>query len=235
MMNLLVGETIHRPQLSDHTIETMFDLFQDYFVADFDTFQRDLGNKNWVILLKNTVSGSIEGFSTLAFYKSIVDLEEIGIVYSGDTIIRPEYWGAPELPRTWIKTVLEIGETLPKPLYWLLISSGYKTYRFLSVFYKEYYPRYNRQTPPKIQSTIHHLAKERFGEEYDPKTGVIRFTSGATPLRAGVAEISGRRLKDPNVAFFIQKNPGHAQGDELVCLTHIDPENLTPAGKRMIR
>jgi hypothetical protein len=235
MSKILLSEVLPGSELTSDHVTNMFDLFNDYYIANFKTFQRDLGNKNWVILLKDSESGSIQGFSTLAFYSSNVRDKEVGVVYSGDTIIRPKFWGTPELPRTWIKTVLEVGETLPKPLYWLLISSGYKTYRFLTIFYKDFYPRYDQPTPPEIQAIIHHLANERFGSEYSPQFGVIRFKTGATPLRHGVAEITERRLKDPNVAFFIQKNPGHADGDELVCLTHIHPDNLTPAGRRMIR
>jgi hypothetical protein len=231
----LVGAALPTSKLSDLVIQNMFNLFRDYYEADFDNFQQDLSNKNWVILLRDTEAGSIQGFSTLAFSKSTTKGGEIGVVYSGDTIIRPAYWGTPELPRAWIKNVLEIGNELPKPLYWLLISSGYKTYRFLTVFYKEFFPRYDQPTPPEIQALIHHLAHERFGSEYDPQLGIVRFSSGATPLREGVSVATERRMKDPHVAFFVNKNTGYAEGDELVCLTQIHPDNFTPAGIRMIR
>ena len=231
----LVGEALPTSKLSDLVIQNMFNLFRDYYEADFDNFQQDLSNKNWVILLRDTEAGSIQGFSTLAFYKSTTKGGEIGVVYSGDTIIRPAYWGTPELPRAWIKNVLEIGNELPNPLYWLLISSGYKTYRFLTVFYKEFFPRYDQPTPPEIQALIHHLAHERFGSEYDPQLGIVRFTSGATPLREGVSVATERRMKDPHVAFFVNKNKGYAEGDELVCVAQVHPDNFTPAGIRMIR
>jgi hypothetical protein len=45
-----------------------------------------------------------------------------------------------------------------------------------------------------------------------------------------VAEIEEQRLDDPHVAYFAAANPGHRQGDELACLTRLDPANLTPAG-----
>lgn len=231
----LVGEALPTSKLSDLIIQNMFNLFRDYYEADFDSFQQDLSNKNWVILLRDTEAGSIQGFSTLAFYKSTTKGGEIGVVYSGDTIIRPAYWGTPELPRAWIKNVLEIGNELPKPLYWLLISSGYKTYRFLTVFYKEFFPRYDQPTPPEIQALIHHLAHERFGSEYDPQLGIVRFSSGATPLKEGVSVATERRMKDPHVAFFVNKNKGYAEGDELVCVAQVHPDNFTPAGIRMIR
>ena len=236
MAQLLKGESLPKSDLTDDDVQNMFDVFQDYYENTTpETFRRDLDDKNWVIILRDPTSKCIHGFSTLAFYKSLVKGKEVGVVYSGDTIIRPAYWGTSELPRTWGKLVLKRGEQLPKPLYWLLISSGYKTYRFLTVFFKEYYPRYDRPTPPEIQEVIDHLARERFGSRYYPELGIVRFSRGATPLREGVAEITERRLQDPHVAFFVARNPGHAQGDELVCLTRIHPNNFTAAGRRMIR
>lgn len=236
MTTSLIGAALPRSDLTDHDVQKMFDLLQDYYEnCTPEIFQRDLNNKNWVILLRDQESKSIQGFSTLAFYKSLVKGKEVGVVYSGDTIIRPAYWGTPELPRTWGKLVLKMGQRLPKPLYWLLISSGYKTYRFLTTFFKEYYPRYDRPTPPEIQEIIDHLARERFGSDYYPELGLVRFSMGATPLREGVAEITERRLKNPHIAFFVARNPGHAQGDELVCLTRIHPDSFTAAGRRMTR
>jgi hypothetical protein len=230
----LIGQALPGNDLTEHDMAKMYDVFQDYFEnTTVETFRRDLSGKNWVIILCDPESETIQGFSTLAFYESLVGKKPVGVVYSGDTIIRSAYWGTSTLPRTWIKTVLHIGEQLPKPLYWLLISSGYKTYRFLSVFFIEFYPRYDRPTPPEMQEIMHHLAGERFGSDYGPESGIVRFSKGATPLRKGIAAIDDRRLKNPHVAFFAAMNPGHLYGDELVCLTRVDLDNLTAAGRRM--
>jgi len=214
----------------------MFNVFSENFDgATPETFARDLENKNWVILLRDTRTGDLQGFSTLALYETAFGGQALSVVYSGDTIIRRAYWGTPELPSAWIKTVLEKSAHMPQPLYWLLISSGYKTYRFLTVFYREFYPRYDRPTPPETQALLDHLATQRFGPDYCRAEGVVRFAQGATPLREGVAEVTEERLRDPHVAFYTGRNPGHANGDELVCITRIHPENFTPAGKRMAR
>ena len=231
----LMGEALPRENLTAHDIARMYHVFQEHFEQTTPKiFERDLADKTTVILLRDIESQTIQGFSTLDGYETQIDDRRVGVVYSGDTIIRPAYWGSSALPRTWIKTALEIGAQLPKPLYWLLISSGYKTYRFLSVFFREFYPRFDRPTPPHVQACKHHLAGERFGADYDPQSGIVRFTEGATPLRTGLAQVSERRLKNPHVAFFCARNPGHVHGDELVCLTTIDGDNLTAAGKRML-
>jgi hypothetical protein len=50
-----------------------------------------------------------------------------------------------------------------------------------------------------------------------------------------VARVDAARLQDPHVAFFVQRNPRHAEGDELACLTRVHPDNFTAAGQRMAR
>lgn len=214
----------------------MFRVFSENFDgATMEIFERDLSNKNWVILLSDDETKELEGFSTLALYETEFNGKPISVVYSGDTIIRREYWGTPELPKSWIHTVLEKSANMVQPLYWLLISSGYKTYRFLTVFYKEFYPCYDKPTPPEMQAIMEYLAAQRFGADYHCEEGVVRFADGATPLRDGIAEVTEERLQDPHVAFYIAKNPGHVNGDELVCITQIHPDNFTPAGRRMAR
>jgi hypothetical protein len=234
-MVTLTSQTIHRSELSSTVIEEMFAVFRENFEQTSpEIFERDLSDKDWVILLRDEAN-RVQGFSTLALYETEFETQKISVVYSGDTIIRREFWGTPQLPSAWIHTVLEKSKSMQQPLYWLLISSGYKTYRFLSVFYKVFYPHNAIPTPPAIQSLMCHLAGQRFGDDYLPELGVVRFKVGATPLRDGVAEVTDERLHDPHVLHYLKMNPHHDQGDELVCLTQIHPDNFTPAGKRMAR
>jgi len=236
MLPGLVSQTLPRSELSSKVICEMFEVFCENFErSSLEIFERDLKDKNWVILIRDTGRNALQGFSTLALYEMDYQGKRISVVYSGDTIIRREYWGTPELPRSWIHTVLEKSAHMPQPLYWLLISSGYKTYRFLTVFYKEFYPRYDRPTPPEMQARMEYLATQRFGSDYHCEEGVVRFQNGATPLRKGIAEVSDERLHDPHVAFYVSQNPGHVHGDELVCITQIHPDNFTAAGRRMAR
>lgn len=234
MMPRLVGETVARSALSPVMVDAMFELFNEHYEQVCpEQFHKDLADKDQVVLLRDEKSNQLQGFSTLATYVSTIQGRQVGVVYSGDTIIRPAYWGTPALPTVWIKHVLTLAAELPQPVYWLLISSGYKSYRFMPVFYREFYPRYDCPTPPDLQIVLDALAQERFGLQYDADRGLVRFDDGATPLRAGVADVSEERQRNPHVRFFLARNPGHAQGDELVCLTQISWENLTSAGRRM--
>jgi hypothetical protein len=167
-----------------------------------------------------------------------IDHKEVIAFFSGDTIIDRAYWGDTILSRLWSQTVFAEAArlTAERPaasVYWFLICSGYKTWRFLPVFFREFYPNPDRPTPPHIQRIVDTLGARKFGDEYVPDSGIVRMRA-ATPLRSGIANVTSERLRDPQVAFFAHRNPGHALGDELACLTQISRENLTPAGHRMV-
>ncbi len=232
----LTGKTTACRELSAAEKEEMYALFAACFEKTTpQLFERDLSNKDWVIRLRDT-AGILRGFSTFALYETDSPQgQRITVVVSGDTIIQPEFWGTPELPRSWIRSVIDLSAGMAQPVYWLLISSGYKTYRFLPVFYREFYPRHDRVTPPELQALIDQLAADRFGENYHAAAGLVRFADGATPLREGIAEIDPDRLRNPHIAFFLARNPGHLYGDELVCLTRIAEDNFTSAGLRVLR
>src|SRR5262249_55164729 len=116
-----------------------------------------------------------------------------------------------------------------RPEYWLLITSGFRTYRFLPVFWKEFWPRHDAPNRPPLLDT---LAQARFGARYHE--GIVRFNAPQV-LRNGLKEIPPGRLTDPHILFFAQNNPVHAAGDELVCLCPLTADNQTVAGRRLVK
>jgi len=212
----------------------MYELLAAYFQqADFAQFEGDLAEKEWVVLLTDAALGQIQGFSTLMQLSDTVDGQAIVAFYSGDTIIQRDYWGQTELPRIWGRHVFQLAEAMTERAFWFLISSGYKTYRFLPVFFRHFYPSYRQPTPLPIKQILDRLGQRKFPGQYDPGSGLIRFAQ-PSPLRAGVAEITPARLKNRHIAFFVAANPGHVQGDQLACLVELNRANLTPAGLRML-
>lgn len=236
-MSALESRVVAVADLSPSEVEALYELFAECFVAEREVFLRDLAGKDWCILLEDP-AGGLQGFTTLALYDTVAGGRPVSVVYSGDTLVRPAHWGTMELPRSWINAVLALSAGRTQPLYWLLLTSGYRTYRFLPVFFREFYPRHDQPTPPEFRALLGELARARFGADFhgsEGAAGIVRFAAGATPLRAGIGEVSAERLKDPHIAFCLAQNPGHARGDELVCLTRVHPDNLTAAGRRMLR
>ncbi|MBF2065188.1 MAG: hypothetical protein IGS39_12305 [Calothrix sp. C42_A2020_038] len=218
--------------LSNSQKDTMYTLLNTHFEGvRRDVFELDLNNKNWVILIEDETQ--LKGFSTLLMYTTQFNGENVNVVYSGDTIVDPSAWSSSTLSRNWINSVQKLrGEYPEGKLYWLLISGGFRTYRFLPIFWQEFYPRYDKPTPNRISELMHFLAYQRFGEFYKYTSGVVRFQHPYV-LRDGLREIPSERLQDPHIRFFAERNSGYILGDELVCITEVSEENLTKAGRRM--
>jgi|HubBroStandDraft_6_1064221.scaffolds.fasta_scaffold00094_3 hypothetical protein len=235
----LAGSVVARANLTLAERDEMYALLLAYFVGTSRAqFEADLAEKEAAILLRDVETSQIQGFSTLMRIATRVDAREIVAFFSGDTIVAQQYWGESELSRLWSRTVFAeadriLANTPGARVYWFLICSGYKTWRFLPVFFREFYPNADTPTPPHLKNILDALGARKFGDQYNPLTGVVRLRS-ATPLRSGVADVTEHRLRDPRIAFFTKMNPGHLLGDELACLTQISRSNLTRAGERMV-
>lgn len=214
----------------------MFLLMAQHFAhIKRSAFQSDLADKNWVILLSHPQTGQLLGFSTLALYETPIRGMLSSVVCSGDTIVARSARRSTSLSSAWIGAVNTLRQSLNKDtLHWLLLVSGYRTYRFLPVFWQEFYPRFSSPTPPEVQQVINALAQERFGSQYDTANGIVRFKHPQV-LAQTLSGIPQHRRSNPHVDFFARANPGHADGDELVCYTELKQSNLTRAGARMWR
>ena len=230
----MTGRLLRQTQLTDGQRAAMFALLATHFEGvDRAQFDADLNEKNWAVLIEDD-AGALVGFSTILAYEATVAGEMLRVIYSGDTIVAPAAWGAAALPRVWIGAVYELRKTYPRGRFvWLLLTSGYRTYRFLPVFWREFYPRHGAPTPPRLQAMLDELATRQFGAQFDRDAGLVRFDRPQR-LRGTLAAVPAGRTDDPHVRFFLSRNPHHAAGDELVCIADLDPSNLSPAGRRVV-
>jgi hypothetical protein len=230
----VIGELIARSELSHDDVSEMYRLFRTHFEqVSEQRFRRDLDEKHWVIRIRDR--NTLHGFSSLRFVCTGSDASRLNVLYSGDTIVAPEARGTTVLARTWIDSVRRLSEYYStSDLHWLLLVSGFRTYRLLPVFWKEFFPQHSRETPPSVRGTIESLSKSLFGSAYSALEGIVRFPE-PQPLRPELGRIPDGRLEDPHVRFFARLNPGHHAGDELVCWTRLAQDNLTEAGARMWR
>jgi hypothetical protein len=178
----------------------MFQLLSGHFEGvSRAQFDQDLEEKNWIILLQR--DDRIVGFSTLLAYETLFDQEPVSVVYSGDTIVAREAWGSMALAQTWIASVNQLRAQFPRGrYYWLLLTSGFRTYRFLPLFWREFYPRFDARTPGAVQSLLDQLAVERFGLHYNASAGIVRFKHPQR-LRNGLADVPEGRKANPHVAM----------------------------------
>jgi hypothetical protein len=230
----LTSSLVAVKDLSEHDRDQMFSLMVTYYVnVDRHVFEADLRDKQWVILLIEGARNEIRGFSTQVLLDGESGNERV--LFSGDTIVDRNYWAKNELARAWGRFALSLIDSHPTcDLYWFLIAKGYKTYRFLPLFFHEFYPCVDIMKSARLKQLATQVALNRFPTRFSEQSGIIVADHHACCLRSGVADISPQRLRDPHVRFFVEQNPGHAHGDELCCLAPLTRENFTSAARRVI-
>lgn len=235
--------TGRRPTLSrvvapdDLTIgqrDRMFDLMSHYFdqVAR-PRFEADLHEKDSVVLIEDD-TGVIQGFTTLRILWSTFQEEPIAAVYSGDTLLSPEYLGERGWLSTWARYVFARAKELPaQRVYWIFLAATYRSYQFLPGFFQEYYPHPDRPTPPAIAAIVEGFIRQKFDDPFDPASGIVSLRE-PTPYRDDQRIVSPIPPDDPVARFFVARNPGYLSGDLLACITTIDPANVTRVGRRVL-
>ena len=216
----MTGKMVPLADITEADITAMYALMEQYYEqTDAETFRRDMAAKDYVLTLRD--EGEIVGFSTQKVLTVEVDGKGVSGVFSGDTIIRRDHWGEQELFRIWSQFWFPYARNFDE-FWWFLICKGYKTYRILPTFWEEFYPTFCRETPAHEQAVMDAYAKALYPDEYEPSSGVIVYRHEKDRLRPGVADADEHRLKNKDIAYFCERNPGWQQGNDLVCLARMD-------------
>lgn len=235
-MALVTSTTVLVTDLSPGQREQMFRLMDaNYLGVDRQTFAADLSEKESVFLLKEGDSGAVVGFSTVMMLDLAISSGPVKGVFSGDTIVAQEYRRTTglgvELGRCFRALLQQYPGT---PIYWVLTSKGCRTYRLLPFLFLTFSPCYDRPTPPLHRQVRDAFGANKYPQEYDAGTGLVRYRGEAQRLRPGVAEATPERMSDPHTRFFVQVNPEHMRGDDLVCVAEVAEANFSRGFRRLL-
>jgi hypothetical protein len=232
----MFSEIVPAMRLTTSDRRKLYELLERHYEhVSWVQFEADLLEKDAVIVLRDA-SGLPCGFSTQKVMHITADGLAVRAIFSGDTIIDPNHWGEQELGRAWCRYVGQVRAVDPEtPLYWFLISKGYRTYLYLPVFFKTYYPACAWPTPAAEQRILNALASAKFPEDYDAERGLVVFQESRGNLKPELAAVPPHRLKNQHVQFFLSCNPSHSQGTELTCLAEISPENMRSYPARILQ
>lgn len=220
MRKELKATTIRANRVNRSQLERMYALFSEYYNNHtLESFIHDLMEKDHVILLHDKKTKEIQGFSTLLRVPMKKGTTKILGVYSGDTVVNKEYWGSPALGIEFLIYLWKLKMRRPGvPVYWFLITKGYKTYLIMARNFATHFPRHDLPTPEVYKELMDKFYSHKFKHHYSPETGLITFEDASCALKEKVADITEENLKDPRIAFFQMKNPNWKQGHELTCI-----------------
>lgn len=210
--------------LNDIDIHKMYSIYKKYYSnTDLKIFKNDLLAKTGVFVIRDSTTNQLVGFSTVMEKDFIVDGKVAHGFFSGDTIIEEAYWGSRALQRAMFRYVIKFKlRHTTKPIYWILISKGFKTYLLLANNYYSYYPHPEHDNS-NLESYVKAYCEQLFPEYYNSNTGLLDFGENYQALNSDVAPITDEmRAKSNKIAFFEKRNPTWVKGTELPCIGRVD-------------
>jgi len=154
------------------------------------------------------------------------------IIFTSSVVADERFRGRNLVLNTGLRLLLREKLRRPwAPAYWFFDTFSYKSYLILARNLAEYWPRRDCAPPADTSAFIDTLAAQRYGADWNRQTGLVR-RSGYKQLHARTAPIEGGLRADPDVNFFEIANPGHREGDMLVCLAPLTAKNLWSAWRR---
>ena len=220
--------------ITENDRKEIVDLYLAYYDGSNEAqVLSDLEEKTEILLLY--FEESLVGFTTLQLYDFEWQDSLIQIIYSGDTVVHRAHWGQQALAFAWIANLGKLIRERPDvPLYWFVILKGHRTYKFLPAFGKSFYLHWSIDRSD-LKPLADALALDKFGSEFSPDTGIVKFSKSRGRLNPEIAFPSEEEKSKESVQFFLERNPGYVLGHELVCLCEISEENMRPLTKRISR
>jgi hypothetical protein len=174
--------------------------------------------KHQSIALFRSDYGELVGCVSLDNYTTQFRGREIAVIYTSHVLLLEAYRGQNILQKLGLASFLRMRARHPfMPIYWFYDTFSYKSYLLLPRNFSTFWPRHDQKTPEYESALIDQLASQMYGPAWRPARG-IAVRSGQKRLRAGVAPLEPSARSDADLAFYTATNPGHAEGDMLVCL-----------------
>lgn len=213
--------------------DEIWQLTAEYYDVQREYAESELRRRAQLAMFR--MNGALLGMASIDVYATEFRGRRLGIISTSHVLLRENWRGRNLIQRLGLRTFLRARLRFPfRPIYWFFDSFSYKSYLLLPRNFVEYWPRHESATPAVEAALIDELAQRSYGPAWRPARGVV-VRSGHKRLRESAAPVAPGAESDPDIRFFIGANPGHAQGDMLVCLCPLNLRNWLSVGKKAWR
>ncbi|MCA9658318.1 MAG: hypothetical protein KC486_08240 [Myxococcales bacterium] len=219
----------HTPgaELDDAALDEMYDLYGPHHDVDRGDFaDRVRGGFDHVVRFRERGSRRLVGFT--AVRSRIIRLSSgrrLPTLYSGLSFVLPEARGLGLLPAVLSYYALRLKLRAPTETVWVWSDAiSYKPYILTARRLTRVYPSRHGPTPAFVRELRDRLGADYYGDLYDAATGCVRKLHKR--LKDHVAPIRAQDLRDPDIRFYAEHNPGHADGHGLMMLIPADVKNI---------
>ncbi len=212
--------------------DEIWSFIQRFYDAERDYVEELLRHHGSIALFRAPDDGRLVGLTALDVYPTTFEGRKVAVIFTSHVMLDEAFRGHNLLQRLGWRTFLATRKRFPfLPIYWFFDSFGYKSYLLLPRNFRDFWPRRDRTVPPWEQGLMNQLAVQMYRDAWQPERGIVRH-SGHKRLRPEAAPLQEEFAADPDLAFYVRANPGHAEGDMLVCLCPLTLVNLATLGLR---
>jgi hypothetical protein len=212
--------------------DEIWSFMQRFYVTERSYVEALIRHHGSIALYRAPDDGRLVGLTALDVYPTVFEGRRIAVIFTSHVMLDQAFRGHNLLQRLGWRTFLATRRRFPLlPIYWFFDSFSYLSYLLLPRNFREFWPRHDRPVPAWEHGLMNHLALEMYGDAWQAPLGVVR-RSGHKRLRPEVIPPAEHFGNDPNIEFYLLANPGHAEGDMLVCLVPLTLANLATLGAR---
>jgi hypothetical protein len=191
-------------------------LTHEFFDVERDYAEAELRRRERIALFR--MNGALLGMASITIYTDKFRGRRIAVINTSHVLIRENWRGRNLIQKLGFRTFLATRLRYPlRPIYWFFDTFSYKSYLLLPRNFRRFWPRHDEPTPEPRAALMDQLATHLYGPAWRPARG-IAVRSGQKRMRAAAAPLATAPDASPDIRFFAAANPGHAEGDMLVCL-----------------
>jgi hypothetical protein len=212
-----ISTTVHdTAELTPAQWDEIWILTQEFFDVDRSYAEAELKQRQRIALFR--MNGALLGMAAIDLFTETFRGRPQEIIFTSHVLLRENWRGRNLLQKLGWRTFLARRLRHPlRPIYWFFDTFSYKSYLLLPRNFGEFWPRHDHAIPEAPAALIGQLAARIHGPAWRPARG-IAVRSGQKRLRETTAPLILARDSDPNLEYFSRVNPGHADGDMLICL-----------------
>jgi hypothetical protein len=208
-------------------------LTQEFFDVERGHAEAELRKRQRIAMFH--MNGALLGMVAIDVIPATFRGRAITAICTAHVLIRENWRGRNLLQRLGWRTFLAERLRHPlRPIYWFFDTFSYKSYLLLPRNFATFWPRHDQPTPAAQAALMDTLARQVYGPAWRPDSGIV-VRSGQKRMRETAAPLILAKDSDPHLAFFAQANPGHAEGDMLVCLCPLNWFNWLRLARNAIR
>jgi hypothetical protein len=210
-------------QLSSAMWDEVWTLTAEFYDVERTYAEAELRRRHSLAMFR--MNGALLGVASIDIYPARFRGRGIAVISTSHVLLRENWRGRNLIQRLGLRSFLATRLRYPlRPIYWFFETHSYKSYLLLPRNFVSYWPRHDAPTPEPSSALIDQLAAATYGPAWRPARGIV-VRSGQKRLRATAAPLAPDNRQDPDIEFFAHANPGHAEGDMLVCLCPLTVRN----------